>query len=210
MPYTHLDYQTLPELGLKKIFHCVDMYLFDAYGMFQLSPRPGTTEEGGISALLWCCCALSMASRRRSGPVEVSREIKRSDLSASSDVSFHGGQRARGSGWIRATQQISYITSFAIHQFINWRITSPRVRVPLAMLSRQLLNGDSSDILQNIAKIDALAQWDDRWPILSESIDDQGKFQFKLVAAGLYGAVKQLAKDMATAAKFGAKGDPSV
>ncbi len=52
------------------------------------------------------------------------------------------------------------------------------------------------DCVRDIAKIDALIEWDKSWPVLYESNDNLGEPRLKLSAAALYWAVKQLAKDV--------------
>jgi hypothetical protein len=50
--------------------------------------------------------------------------------------------------------------------------------------------------LRDVDKIDALAEGDNKWPILMESVDELGNPRYKLSVSALYWGVKRMANEM--------------
>lgn len=199
MTYTHLDYQALHDPHLKEVFRHADMYLFDAYGMFRaLPPASGDGGGGNFSiALVLLCVIDGLAREVWPGPDQ--NQQKRFKRLIRCKLQW--GPEGKGQ-WVdkgtAAAQLYAEFRNPLVHELAGDKAARSRpagyVEPIIGKWGRIPVN------MQDIAKIDALPQWDDAWPILSESEDGEGKPRFKLAAAGLYWAVKQLAKDMIVAA----------
>lgn len=197
MSYTHLDYQILQDPRFKAVFHHVDMYLFDAYGMFRSLPPAGGDGGGGnfIIALALLCIIDGLAAEvwpGRDGEKDPKKRFKRLIR-----CRLPWGPEGAGK-WVdkgnAAAQLYNEFRNPLVHELAQDKVATSRPDGYVEPIIGKwgAIPGD----IQDIAKVDALPKWDDAWPILSESTDNQGKPRYKLAAAGLYWAVKQLANDM--------------
>jgi hypothetical protein len=205
MSYVHLDYQALQDPRLRGVFHHADMYLFDVYGMFRRLP-PEDRGGGGANfsiVLVLLCIVDGLATEVWPGRDQEKEQQKRFKRLIRDSLPW--GPEGKGK-WLdkgnAADQLYAEFRNPLVHHLARDRLVgSPALGHGERVVGRW---GSVPANMRDIAKIEALPSWDDAWPILREREDEKGLLQYKLTAAGLYWAVKQLAKDMA-AGKAGYK-----
>lgn len=201
MSYTHLNWKTLPDSHLKKLFHDADMYLFDVYGMFRTLPPPDGDGGGGnfSIALVLLCIVDGLAAEVWPRRTNVPNQEKRFKRLIRDRLPW--GPEGKGK-WVNkgtaADQLYNEFRNPLVHELAKDKAARSRPKGYVEPVVGKW--GPVPKRLQDIAKIDALPKWDDGWPLLQESTDVQGRPRYKLSAPGLYWAVKQLAKDMVAAA----------
>jgi hypothetical protein len=195
MSYAHLGYETLPDPRLKGVFHHADMYLFDVYGMFRcLPPEDGDGGGANFSIVLVLLCVIDgLAAEVWPGRDQERDQQKRFKRLIRDSLPW--GPEGKGK-WLdkgnAADQLYAEFRNPLVHHLARDRLVgSPPLGSGERVIGRW---GRVPADMRDIAKIETLPRWDDTWPILSATEDDQGVLQYKLTAAGLYWSVKKLAK----------------
>ncbi len=220
MPYTHLSYENFQDRRLRKAFKHADMFLHDTYGMFKtLPPKDGDGGGGNFSIVLVLLCIIDgLATEVWPGRAGQPRQpgwrlcAKRRDRVPKDDQEkrfkhlirekLWWGPEGKGRWLDRGNAADQLYTEFRnplVHELAKDKAARSRpTGFEEPMIGKW---GAIPESMQDIAVIDALPKWDDAWPVMFETEDDQGRRRYKLAAAGLYWAVKQLAKDMAVMAQ---------
>lgn len=202
MSYTHLKWRPLRDSHLKEVFEHTDMYLFDAYGMLRgLPPAGGDGGGGNFSiALVLLCIIDGLAAEVWPGRDRETDQEKR--FKRLIRCRFPWGPEGKCK-WVdkgnAADQLYNEFRNPLVHDLAQDKAASSRPAGYVEPIIGKW--GSIPNDMQDIAKIDALPRWDNAWPILSQTNDDRGNPRFKLAVAGLYWAVKQLAKDMVAGAQ---------
>jgi hypothetical protein len=193
--YKPLEFNTVPDPRLQRVFERADTYLHDVYGMFRwLAPKnPDPGGGGNFSIVLVLLCVVDgLAGDVLPGRGEPAQNRRFKQLLR---YKFHWGPVAKG--WIDPVQgadQLYYeFRNPLVHELAADKVHSSR---PAGFVEPVIGKWGVPKDWQDITKIEALASWDDDWPIIGTSQDDQGRPRIKVGAAGLYWAVKRLANNL--------------
>ncbi|MGB8275454.1 MAG: hypothetical protein WCF16_09340 [Alphaproteobacteria bacterium] len=193
-----MEYDTIQDPKLKKLFHHADMLLFDVYGMFRsLPPAGGDGGGGNFSIVLVLLCIVDGLATEawpgRSLATEQGRRFKRLIR-----AKLPWGPEGKGK-WVQkgiaADQLYNEFRNPLVHELGADKVAKSRPRAYVEPIIGKW--GSVPDDMKDISLIDALPKWKDGWPLFSEITDKHGERRFKLSAAGLYWAVKRLAIEMA-------------
>lgn len=202
MSYAHLNYQDIQDKHLSEVFHHADMYLFDVYGMFRgLPPAGGDGGGGNFSITLVLLCVIDgLASEVWPGRTQENDQEKRFKRLIRCKLPW--GPEGKGK-WVEkgnaADQLYTELRNTLVHELAGNKAATSRPQGYEEPIIGKW--GGIPESMRDIATIDALQEWDDAWPVLCESQDAQGRSCYKLVAAGLYWAVKQMATKMVAEAR---------
>jgi len=196
--YTHLNWQKLSDTRMQEIFRHADEYLHDAYGMFKgLPPAGGDGGGGNFSIVLVLLCVIDGLAREV-WPTNAVEKDQGKRFKQLLRTKIHWGPEGRGKWFgkgIAADQLYTEFRNPLVHELAMER--SRATSRPKGYIEPVVGKwGSLPEQLRDIAQIDDLEKWDDAWPVLAESKDEQGNLRLKLTAAALYWAVKQLAVKM--------------
>jgi len=202
MTYAPLDFQSIENRELKKVFRHANAYLHDVYGMFRLLPPEDADGGGGNFSivLVLLCIVDGLATEVWPGRQDVPKQENR--FKRLIRCRFPWGPEGSGQ-WVQkgnaADQLYSKSRNPLVHELGRDKTAASRP----ADFDEPIIGkwGPLPTEWQDIAKIDALTAWNDGWPIFSEIEADGKPSRYKLCAAGLYWAVKDLAREMAQEAK---------
>ena len=196
MTYSHLKYQPLRDQTLHKVFQHADFYLHDVYGMLRLLPPPDRDGGGGnFAASLVLLCIVDGLARIWPGSSGIKKDPEKR-FKTLIDGRLHWGPVGEGK-WLHkrtaADQMYVEFRNPLVHELASDKPAPSR----LSGYGEPIIGswGGLPAELQNIAAIDRLENWDDRWPILGDAPtpDENGRPRLKLLVAGFYWAVKRLA-----------------
>lgn len=200
MPYTPLNYHSVRDPELKEVFEHADKYLYDVYGMFRrLPPEDGDGGKGQFSIVLVLLCVIDgLATDVWPGKAHMSNQNQR--FKHLLRKRLHWGPEGQGK-WARkdtaTTELYVSMRNPMVHQLAaNTGESPPRIKYTEPVIGKWGPNIIPPE-MRDIAKIDALSDWNDAWPIMFEEPNHDGTSRFRLVAAGLYWAIKKLANELA-------------
>ena len=206
MAYTHIDFTSFEDRTLRKVFRHADMYLRDAYGMFRaLPPADGDGGVGNFSIILVLLCVIDgLATEVWPGSDQVKKPKQR--FKKLIRCKLHWGTEGKEKWVDKGNAAVRLYAEFRnplVHELGKDKSgTSHPEEYGEPVIGKW---GNVPEDLRDIAKIDALEEWNDAWPILSLTKDGSGKPAYKLAAAGLYWAVKRLALDLAASCQSSLK-----
>jgi hypothetical protein len=194
--YSHLPHQTITDPSARRVFEHADYYLHDVYGMFRfLPPKDGDGGGGNFVIVLALLCIIDGLAREiwpgRLTMKDPEQRFKKliSDRLPWGTIQGKGKWLQKG---IAADQLYCEFRNPLVHELASDKPAASRqVGYVEPIIGKW---GDLPVDLHSIAEVDQMTEWNVAWPVLSEGgADENGKPRLKLVAAGLYWAVKHLA-----------------
>ena len=196
MPYSHLNCQTITDPVVRKVFEHADHYFHDVYAMLRLlPPKDGDGGGGNFTITLALLCIIDGLAREIwPGQSAFKDPEKRFKTLISRRLPW--GKPEGKDKWLQkgiaADHLYCEFRNPLVHELASDKPATSRHPGYVEPIIGKW--GDLPTELRMIAKVDGLPEWNDEWPVLSEGEpDENGKPRLKLVAAGLYWAVKRLA-----------------
>ncbi len=173
------------------------MYLSDVYGMFRtLPPKDADGGGGNFSIVLVLLCIIDgLACEVWPGRSQVKDAEKRFKRPIRCKLPW--GPAGKGK-WVdkatAANQLYKELRNPLVHELARDKVSRSRP----SGYSEPVIGkwGHVPEHARDIAKIDAMIEWNDAWPVLYDSRDNNGNPRRKLAAVSLFWAVKELAKNL--------------
>lgn len=206
MAYDHLPWKTVADKKLRDLCEHADMYMHDAYGMFCL-PVKDLAEGGGCQfsiALVLLCVVDGFAEIAH--PTVANDDGQRFKKVLREDIFWGPVEK----GWVERGMAAKTLYVELRNPLVHTMAIEDPEKIgknrPEEWKEPVIGKwGRLPKTLHDIARIDALENWEEEWPILSNETTREDGPRMKLCAAGLYWAVKHLLRTRIQDHKFVAR-----